>query len=111
MPFGSAVVAVFNSAGRLFALEAECGHRKGPLDRGTVSDGAVACPWHGVRFDLESGEVIGGNFLVRRLTKSVRAFRVRAVDGRIALMESVDTAVRAPTLPGAPAVAAHPEPA
>ncbi len=80
-------VAVFNSGGKLYALEAECGHRKGPLDQGRVVGGAVVCPWHGVRFNLESGEVDGGNFFVRRSSRPVRAFVVQAIEGRIALRE------------------------
>jgi len=87
VPFRGTMVAVFNSGGSLYALEAECGHRKGPLDQGTVLDGAVACPWHGAKFDLDTGEVVGGNFFVRRSTHSLRTFRVQAIDGRIGLTE------------------------
>jgi nitrite reductase/ring-hydroxylating ferredoxin subunit len=87
VPFGGTTVAVFNSGGRLYALEALCGHRKGPLDQGTVSDRAVACPWHGVKFDLETGTVVGGNFFLRRATRAVRTFHVRAVGGRVVLSE------------------------
>ena len=83
-------VAVFNSGGKLYALDAECGHRKGPLDQGRVVGGAVVCPWHGVSFKLESGEVDGGNFFVRRSSRSVRTFVVQAVEGRIALGERCD---------------------
>jgi nitrite reductase/ring-hydroxylating ferredoxin subunit len=81
------VVAVFNARGRLYGLEAECGHRKGPLDQGTVSETAVKCPWHGVQFDLESGAVVGGNFFVRRATRPVRSFQVRSVQGYVAITE------------------------
>jgi nitrite reductase/ring-hydroxylating ferredoxin subunit len=81
------LVAVFNVEGRLYGLEAQCGHRKGPLDQGTISGTAVKCPWHGAQFELESGEVVGGNFFVRRSTRPVRTFRVWSAQGRIAIAE------------------------
>jgi nitrite reductase/ring-hydroxylating ferredoxin subunit len=81
------VVAVFNVEGRLFGLEAQCGHRNGPLDQGAISGTAIKCPWHGAQFDLESGAVVGGNFFVRRATHPVRSFRVRAAGGYIAIAE------------------------
>jgi nitrite reductase/ring-hydroxylating ferredoxin subunit len=84
---GESVVAVFNVGGRLYGLEARCGHREGPLDEGTISGTAVKCPWHGAQFDLESGEVVGGNFFVRRATRPVRSFRIRSVGGYIAIGE------------------------
>jgi nitrite reductase/ring-hydroxylating ferredoxin subunit len=81
------LVAVFNVEGRLYGLEAQCGHRKGPLDQGTITGTAVKCPWHGAQFELESGEVVGGNFFVRRATRPVRAFRVWSACGLIAITE------------------------
>jgi len=80
-------VAVFNVGDRLYGLEARCSHREGPLDRGTISEGAVKCPWHGAQFDLESGAVVGGNFFVRRATRPLRAFRVRSAEGYVAIAE------------------------
>ena len=99
-------VAVFNSGGKLYALEAECGHRKGPLDQGRVVGGAVVCPWHGARFNLESGEVDGGNFFVRRSSRPVRTFVVQAVEGRIALGERCDPVGPSSASTGSPVVAA-----
>jgi nitrite reductase/ring-hydroxylating ferredoxin subunit/uncharacterized membrane protein len=42
------------------AFHAVCSHAGGPLDRGEIVDGCVQCPWHGSRFDLETGEVRQG---------------------------------------------------
>jgi nitrite reductase (NADH) small subunit len=78
-------IAVFNVGGKLYALDAECGHRQGPLDEGEVHDGTVICPKHHAHFRLETGEVAEANFFIRKSTKPVRAYPVRAVDGRIAL--------------------------
>jgi nitrite reductase/ring-hydroxylating ferredoxin subunit/uncharacterized membrane protein len=44
----------------LRALHAVCAHAGGPLDKGTVVDGCVECPWHGSRFRLEDGHVQRG---------------------------------------------------
>ncbi len=41
-------------------MEARCSHRGGPLHEGTVVDGCIECPWHGARFDLDTGEVRRG---------------------------------------------------
>ncbi|MGA8636153.1 MAG: Rieske (2Fe-2S) protein, partial [Candidatus Dormiibacterota bacterium] len=37
-----------------------CTHAGGPLNEGTVEDGEVVCPWHGSRFRLSDGAVLGG---------------------------------------------------
>jgi nitrite reductase/ring-hydroxylating ferredoxin subunit/uncharacterized membrane protein len=42
------------------ALHAVCSHAGGPLDKGEIVDGCVQCPWHGSRFDLETGHVRQG---------------------------------------------------
>jgi nitrite reductase/ring-hydroxylating ferredoxin subunit len=47
-------------AGKVCALENTCTHAGGPLNEGTVEDGAVVCPWHGSRFRLSDGAVLGG---------------------------------------------------
>lgn len=41
-------------------LEDRCTHRGGPLHQGTVSGSCIVCPWHGSRFDLETGAVAAG---------------------------------------------------
>ena len=41
-------------------MESRCSHRGGPLHGGSVIDGCVECPWHGARFDLDTGEVRRG---------------------------------------------------
>ena len=47
-------------AGKVCALENTCTHAGGPLNEGTVEDGEVVCPWHGSRFRLSDGAVLGG---------------------------------------------------
>ncbi len=41
-------------------MESRCGHRGGPLHEGAVVDGCLECPWHGARFDLDTGAVRRG---------------------------------------------------
>jgi len=48
-------VAVFNVDGRIFALNNTCPHRGGPLGEGELDGPVVTCPWHGWRFDVETG--------------------------------------------------------
>ncbi len=41
---------------RVHAMGARCSHAGGPLDQGWVLDGTLVCPWHGSRYDLETGQ-------------------------------------------------------
>lgn len=45
--------------GKYGALDPKCPHQGGPLDEGGLEDGAVACPWHGHRFDALTGKGVG----------------------------------------------------
>ena len=53
-------VALLNVGGRLYAFGARCPHANGPLADGEVQDGTILCPWHSSRFDLATGEPVGG---------------------------------------------------
>jgi nitrite reductase/ring-hydroxylating ferredoxin subunit len=66
-------------AGRVCALENTCTHAGGPLNEGTVEDGDVVCPWHGSRFRLSDGAVLGGpaTFQLPRLETRNVAGRVQ----------------------------------
>src|SRR5882672_5892867 len=58
---GGQRVAVFRTRdGRVFATQAACPHRGGPLADGLVGDGVVICPLHEWRFDLASGATPNG---------------------------------------------------
>jgi nitrite reductase (NADH) small subunit len=58
---GSLRVAVFASReGRVFATQAECPHRKGPLADGLVGGTTLVCPLHEWSFDLTSGMALNG---------------------------------------------------
>ena len=52
-------VAVFRTReGRIFATEAACPHRGGPLADGLVGGSVVVCPLHAHKFDLSSGQPV-----------------------------------------------------
>ena len=52
-------IALFNIDGTFFALDSTCTHKGGPLTEGEISGHKVTCPWHGARFDVRTGKVVG----------------------------------------------------
>ena len=81
---GGEKVAVFRTrAGELFATQAECPHRGGPLADGLVGGTTLICPLHSWKFDLTSGQALRG-------VCGLRTFPVHAdEDGQIVLTVSV----------------------
>jgi nitrite reductase (NADH) small subunit len=77
---GDRRVAVFHSrGGRVFATQAECPHRGGPLADGLVGGTTLICPLHEWSFDLQSGMAING-------TCGLRTYPVtKGPDGTLAL--------------------------
>lgn len=56
---GGRVLIAHTSRG-LRALHAVCPHTGGPLELGQLEKDCVRCPWHGARFDLETGQALSG---------------------------------------------------
>jgi nitrite reductase (NADH) small subunit len=52
-------IALFNVAGTFHAIDNTCTHRGGPLGEGELADEVVTCPWHGAKFNVKTGEVLG----------------------------------------------------
>ncbi len=52
-------IALFNLGGSYHAIDDTCTHRGGPLSEGQVQEDVVTCPWHGAKFKVTSGEVLG----------------------------------------------------
>ncbi len=52
-------IALFKVGGAFYALSDTCTHRGGPLSEGDVEGTEVTCPWHGAKFDLRTGAVLG----------------------------------------------------
>lgn len=64
---GGVRIAVFRMrvGGEVFATQAECPHRAGPLADGLTGNGVVVCPFHAWRFDLRTGEPLLGECSLR----------------------------------------------
>jgi nitrite reductase (NADH) small subunit/3-phenylpropionate/trans-cinnamate dioxygenase ferredoxin subunit len=56
---GSTTLALFNLNGTYYAIDNRCTHAGGPLGEGRVEGTIVVCPWHGSRFDVTTGSVVG----------------------------------------------------
>jgi nitrite reductase (NADH) small subunit len=52
-------VAIYNVDGIMHAIDGTCTHRGGPLGEGELVGKVVTCPWHGARFDVTTGAVLG----------------------------------------------------
>jgi len=49
-------IVLCNTRDRIFAVRNLCSHAHEKLDCGKMKNGWIACPVHGARFDLETGE-------------------------------------------------------
>ena len=45
----------FGDPERVVVTDNACPHANGNLSAGAITDGIVACPWHGWQFDLDRG--------------------------------------------------------
>lgn len=61
----------------IFAVNDRCTHQAALLSTGRVRRGAVMCPLHGARFEMDGGKCIGGAY------KDLRSFPVRIEGGVI----------------------------
>ena len=52
-------IALFNVDGKFHAIDNTCTHRGGPLSEGELEGDEVTCPWHGAKFKVSTGEVLG----------------------------------------------------
>ncbi|MBB6091514.1 3-phenylpropionate/trans-cinnamate dioxygenase ferredoxin subunit [Povalibacter uvarum] len=71
-----ALVAVFNVAGKFYAIDDVCTHDGGELAGGAVEEDVVICPRHGARFCLRTGAA-----LTPPAYEPVRTYETRVVDG------------------------------
>jgi nitrite reductase/ring-hydroxylating ferredoxin subunit len=51
---------VINLKGKMLCLDARCTHAGAPLEEGELIDSTLICPWHGSRFNVNTGEVLKG---------------------------------------------------
>jgi 3-phenylpropionate/trans-cinnamate dioxygenase ferredoxin subunit len=58
-PHGAIAVGI--GAGKPFALSNRCRHLFASLGEGRVTtEGCLQCPWHGARYDVETGKMVRG---------------------------------------------------
>ncbi len=71
-------LALFNLGGTFYAIDNACTHVGGPLGEGTVDGTVVVCPWHGSRFEIKTGKVVGPP-----ATRNVTTYPARTQDGAV----------------------------
>ncbi len=52
---GKDQVALFYLDGNVYAINAVCAHKGGPLGEGELDDEEVICPWHGFMYNVKTG--------------------------------------------------------
>lgn len=50
------LIVIFRAAGDLYCLDDVCTHDGGPLGEGQLEGHEIACPRHGARFDIRTGQ-------------------------------------------------------
>ena len=71
-------VLLYQQGNKISAITAQCSHAGGPLEKGSIRDGCVQCPWHGSVFNLTDGHVVHGP-----ATFEQPHFQTRITDGQI----------------------------
>ena len=70
---GARKVALFRLRnGKVYALDAVCPHRAGPLAEGVIGHDTVICPFHGYKFSLADGRGLDNDFAVSSYPAEVR---------------------------------------
>lgn len=65
-------IAVFRThADEIFATQAYCPHRNGPLADGLLGSSKIVCPLHDRVFDLRTGEEIGADCKLKTFNVSL----------------------------------------
>ena len=52
------LVIVFNVDGNFYCIDDVCTHDGGPLSEGVLQGCQIACPRHGAKFDVTSGQAL-----------------------------------------------------
>lgn len=73
---GGITILVANVEGTFYAINNVCTHRQCPLSAGSLEGPIVTCACHLSKFDVRTGEVVGGP-----ATRSEEAYRVIEKEG------------------------------
>ncbi len=76
---GGEQLAIFHTrSGKVFATQASCPHKAGPLADGLIGGDILVCPLHAWKFDLRTGNAILGTCGIKtypaRLDENQRIF-------------------------------------
>ncbi len=71
-------VVLIRHQGRVSALGGDCPHLAAPMAEGWLYRGELVCPWHGSRFDVQTGAVMTGP-----ATCPLPCFQTEVRDGQI----------------------------
>jgi nitrite reductase/ring-hydroxylating ferredoxin subunit len=71
-------IAVANVEGVLHAFDDECPHRQCSLASGVLEGTVIACPCHGSRFDVTTGERLRGPAV-----RGIQVYPARLKDGAL----------------------------
>ena len=53
--------AVVNRGGTVTAVSPRCRHQLADMSKGSLdADGCLVCPWHGSRYDVDTGSMVEG---------------------------------------------------
>lgn len=52
------VVVLLHVDGQFYCIDDVCTHDGGPLGEGPLEDHCIACPRHGAKFDIRTGEAL-----------------------------------------------------
>lgn len=52
------LVVIFRAGGDLYCLDDVCTHDGGPLGEGQLTGYEIACPRHGAKFDMRTGQAL-----------------------------------------------------
>ena len=91
---GGTEIAVFHTRQGVYATQAACPHRQGPLADGLVGGTTLLCPFHAWKFDLTTGAALMGQC-------GLQTYPVRVTDsGDLQLMMTGAAAPACPTPAG-----------
>jgi nitrite reductase/ring-hydroxylating ferredoxin subunit/uncharacterized membrane protein len=71
-------ILLYQQGNKISAITSRCSHAGGPLEKGSIRDGCVQCPWHGSVFNLTDGHVVHGPATVEQ-----PHYQTRITDGQI----------------------------
>lgn len=85
-------IAVFRTrSGGIFAVQAHCPHRAGPLADGLLGGATLICPLHSWKFDLASGEALNGDCGLK--TYSVRLDEANRIVLELEMVQNTRTLI------------------